>query len=68
MSSLTVRKLDVDISGGFGRRWLAWHMAGPVLHYFSPRFHPWQHDNRAIVQMWLDSNSDAYRAVRSTAP
>lgn len=51
----------------FGRRGLAWHMAKPVLEYYSPRFHPWQHDNRALLTMWLDSNSDAYRAVRSTA-
>ncbi|VXB26724.1 metal-dependent hydrolase [Massilia sp. 9I] len=52
----------------FGRRGLAWHMAGPVLHYFSPRFHPWQHDNRAMLEMWLDRNSSAYRAVRTTTP
>ncbi|MFC0250737.1 metal-dependent hydrolase [Massilia consociata] len=52
----------------FGRRGLAWHMAGPVLAYFSPSFHPWQHDNRALLKTWLDSNSDAYRAVRTTAP
>jgi predicted metal-dependent hydrolase len=50
----------------FGRRGLAWHMAGPVLRYFSPRFHPWQHDNRALLAMWLDRNSGAYRALRST--
>lgn len=51
----------------FGRRGLAWHMAGPVPHYFSPRFHPWQHDNRSLVQMWLDRNKEAWRAVRPTA-
>jgi hypothetical protein len=52
----------------FGRRGLAWHMAGPVLHYFSPRFHPWQHDNRDMVRLWLDRNSAAYRTVRTSAP
>lgn len=52
----------------FGRRGLAWHMVKPVLAYYAPRFHPWQHDNRAMLKVWLDSNSDAYRALRSTAP
>ena len=52
----------------FGPRGLAWHMAGPVLQYFSPSFHPWRHDNRALVKTWLDRNSDAYRAIRSSAP
>jgi predicted metal-dependent hydrolase len=52
----------------FGRRGLAWHMAGPVLQYFSPRFHPWQHDNRTLVRMWLDRNSEAWQAVRTSSP
>lgn len=51
-----------------GRRGLAWHMARPVLQYFSPRFHPWQHDNRALLGAWLERNSEAWRPVRSTAP
>lgn len=24
------------------------------LRYFSPRFHPWQHDNRDLLQLWQD--------------
>jgi len=50
----------------FGRRGLAWHLFKPGLDYLSPRFHPWQHDNRALLQMWLESNDDAFRAIGST--
>jgi predicted metal-dependent hydrolase len=47
----------------FGRHGLAWHMLGPSLRYMTPSFHPWQHDNRGLVEAWLDRNSGAYRAV-----
>src|SRR5881275_184860 len=50
----------------FGREGLFWRLLGPGLHYLSPRFHPWQHDNRALLQMWLERNDDAYRAIGST--
>ena len=50
----------------FGREGLVWRLLGPGLHYLSPRFHPWQHDNRALLQMWLERNDDAYRAIGST--
>jgi predicted metal-dependent hydrolase len=50
----------------FGRRGLAWSLLWPGLHYLSPRFHPWQHDNRALLSMWLEHNGDAYRAIGST--
>lgn len=50
----------------FGRRGLAWSLLGPGLHYLSPRFHPWQHDNRALLRMWLEHNEAAYRTIGST--
>jgi predicted metal-dependent hydrolase len=50
----------------FGRQGLAWHLLRPGLDYLSPRFHPWQHDNRALLRMWLERNDDAVRAVGST--
>lgn len=50
----------------FGRKGLAWHLLKPGLDYLSPRFHPWQHDNRALLQMWLERNDDAFRAIGST--
>jgi len=50
----------------FGRRGLAWALAAPALHYLSPRFHPWQHDNRDLLRLWLERNDGAYRAITST--
>jgi predicted metal-dependent hydrolase len=50
----------------FGRQGLAWHLLKPGLDYLSPRFHPWQHDNRALLQMWLEHNDDAFRTIGST--
>ena len=35
------------------RHWLA---------YFRPGFHPWQHDNRALLQAWKRSEEARYRA------
>lgn len=50
----------------FGRRGLVWNLIKPGLDYLSPRFHPWQHDNRALLSMWLERNDDSYRAIGST--
>jgi len=50
----------------FGRLGLAWALAKPALQYLSPRFHPWQHDNRGLLRVWLDSNDEAYRVITST--
>jgi len=52
----------------FGRGGLAWHLVVPGLQYLAPRFHPWQHDNRALLRVWLEHNDDAFRAIRSTPP
>lgn len=48
-----------------GRHGLLWHLARPTLAYLSPRFHPWQHDNRALIETWLEHNSSAWRPVRA---
>jgi predicted metal-dependent hydrolase len=45
--------------GGVG-----WPMAGAIVRYLSPWFHPWQHDNHAAMQAWLDANAARLRAVR----
>jgi predicted metal-dependent hydrolase len=50
----------------FGRHGLAWHLLRPGLDYLSPRFHPWQHDNRALLQTWLERNDASFRAIGST--
>jgi hypothetical protein len=49
-----------------GRRGIAWALVVPALHYLSPRFHPWQHDNRDLLRLWLERNDGAYRAIAST--
>lgn len=38
----------------------------PYLHYFSPRFHPWDHDNRALLETWKQeyASSELYRGLR----
>jgi predicted metal-dependent hydrolase len=51
----------------FGRRGLAWHLLAPALRYLSPRFHPWQHDNKKLVAAWLEGNSGAYRDIGGNA-
>jgi len=53
-------------SSWFGRQGLLWHLLKPGLDYLSPRFHPWQHDNRALLQMWLERNDDSFRAIGTT--
>jgi predicted metal-dependent hydrolase len=52
----------------FGRRGLFWHLLWPTLQYLSPKFHPWRHDNRHLVDLWLRSNDSAYRAIGSIVP
>jgi uncharacterized protein len=51
----------------FGRKGLAWHILKPGLAYLSPRFHPWQHDNRPLLRMWLEHNDGSYRQIGSTS-
>lgn len=52
--------------GWFGRQGLLWSLLRPGLGYLSPRFHPWQHDNSDLLRMWLQSNEESIRAIRST--
>jgi predicted metal-dependent hydrolase len=46
-------------TGGVG-----WPMLGAIARYFSPWFHPWQRNNRAAMQAWLERNQSRLRAVR----
>jgi uncharacterized protein len=66
-----VRRLDTWTSAArvwFGRRGLAWTLLGPGLGYLSPRFHPWRHDNRALLRTWLERNDDSVRPIGGTRP
>jgi predicted metal-dependent hydrolase len=49
-----------------GRKGLLWCLLRPGLAYLAPGFHPWQHDNRDLLQMWLERNEATFRAIRST--
>jgi predicted metal-dependent hydrolase len=44
--------------GGVG-----WPMAGAILRYLNPWFHPWKQDNRATMQAWLEANASRLRPV-----
>lgn len=50
--------------GGMQRLFPAW------LEFFSPRFHPWQHDNRALLEAWREelASSAVYRASARKRP
>lgn len=39
------------------------HLVPQWLRYFSPRFHPWQHDNRALIRRWRDQSSGYVQVV-----
>ena len=44
----------------FSRPGILWHMAPLWLSYFKPGFHPWKHDNRALLARWYaDYSGDA---------
>ncbi len=40
----------------FGRPGLLRQIALPWLAYFRPGFHPWQHDNRGLLNGWLEQD------------
>ncbi|RZI80069.1 MAG: metal-dependent hydrolase [Rubrivivax sp.] len=46
-----------------GREGVLWHTLPHWLAYFKPSFHPWQHDNQALLERWRQEQSHAYRTV-----
>ena len=48
-------------SRGGGLMWLCFK---PMLAYFKRDFHPWQHDNRALVDAWMAANAVQFRVLR----
>ena len=52
-----IGRLLFDV-GGF-----AWPMAGAIVRYLVPWFAPWRHDNRAVMQAWLDAHAAELRPV-----
>jgi hypothetical protein len=47
----------------FGRQGLASLSGRAMLAYFKRDFHPWQHDNRALTESWLQERSAVYREI-----
>lgn len=50
----------------FGRGGLFLSLLGPALSYLSPRFHPWRHDNSALLRSWLAHNEGKWRDIGTT--
>jgi predicted metal-dependent hydrolase len=48
-----------------GKDGIAWHTLPHWLAYFKPSFHPWQHDNQALLDHWRQEQAHAYRPVSS---
>jgi hypothetical protein len=44
------------------------HLLPQWLRFFSPRFHPWQHDNRALILRWREQSRDYVQIIRSHRP
>lgn len=51
----------------WGRDGIVWHTIPHWLAYFKPGFHPWQHDNRDLLQRWQREHAGDYRALNSPA-
>ncbi|GAC1626074.1 MAG: metal-dependent hydrolase [Nevskia sp.] len=51
----------------WGRPGLLRRIVLPWLAYFRPGFHPWQHDNRALLQRWQSNYPTAPAAIPRAA-
>ncbi len=50
-----------------GRHGIVWHTLPHWFAYFKPSFHPWQHDNRALLMRWRTEHAGEYRTVQAHA-
>jgi predicted metal-dependent hydrolase len=48
-----------------GREGILWHTLPHWAAYFKPGFHPWQHDNRDLLDRWRHDHATAYRALNT---
>jgi predicted metal-dependent hydrolase len=46
-----------------GREGILWHTIPHWLAYFKPGFHPWQHDNQALLARWREAYATSYRSL-----
>lgn len=47
----------------WGRIGVGWHLLFYGLKYLSPRFHPWDHDNKQLIAEWLIKNKSRLREI-----
>jgi predicted metal-dependent hydrolase len=47
----------------FGHSGVGWYLIRDGLRYLSPRFHPWNQENRIKMQSWLAANQAKLREV-----
>ncbi len=47
----------------YGKNGFMWHLAKDGIKYLSPKFHPWNHDNRSKTTQWLMINKDKLKEV-----
>lgn len=52
----------------WGREGIVWHVVPHFLRYYKPGFHPWQHDNRDLLEQWREGSRNDYRLVGTTVP
>lgn len=48
-----------------GRDGILWHTAPHWFAFLKPNFHPWQHDNRALVARWRQDFATTYRPLNN---
>lgn len=51
----------------FGRRGLLRRSIGGYLQWFRPGFHPWDHDNRALIAVYREKFAAAYLTLTAAA-
>ena len=44
------------------RKGMVWNLMKDYLDYYRPNFHPWDHDNRELLQEWL-AEHDNYKVI-----
>jgi predicted metal-dependent hydrolase len=45
----------------WGRKGYFRRMLGQYFNYYKPSFHPWDHDNRALIERWKQEDEPRYR-------
>lgn len=49
----------------FGFSGIIWPVLAHSVAYLKPGFHPWNYDNRAKMQVWLDAHQGQFRDINS---